>query len=143
MAQRYLPASDAHQRSVERWRERHFPNEPGPNRTQNVTPQPVFTELAVGVSAQFFEMENRGVSANDNGGIDIIVEIIGQNDDEWLAMHVAMKLNRPIRPQFGDHRREVLALVRSKSCGPACGSLAPVVLELSYQHRRIPLGRLD
>jgi hypothetical protein len=103
----------------------------------------VFTQLAVGVAAQFLEMEHGGISAHDDGRIDPIVEIVGQNHNERPAMHVMVKLDRPIRPQFGDHSGEMLALFRSKSCGAICGSLAPVVFELSDQHRRIPLDRMD
>jgi hypothetical protein len=71
----------------------------------------MFAQLAVGVSAQLLDMENRVITANNDGGIRGTVEIVGQDDDERLAMRVMMQLDRPVRPQLCDHRGDVLALL--------------------------------
>ena len=53
----------------------------------------MFTELAVGVSAQFFKTESCVISANDEGGANGIVAVVGQDDDGCIAKVIALKLD--------------------------------------------------
>jgi hypothetical protein len=77
--------------SVARWREEHFPDEPDPDRTKNVSPCEMLREDAVCISVRLFQPERRFIRLNDEDKTGRLVKVVRHDDDARLAGTVVMQ----------------------------------------------------
>src|SRR5580658_8137358 len=85
-------------------------------------------------------MEGWPHTVDEQGKVERIVDVLGQNDDGCIARCFVMQLDRPCHPELGDHSGEVLALPWPQRRDAACRrSISPAGVKKPMLHGPVSL----
>ena len=104
------------------WPGTPHPYQPDLNRAENVGPSSMFAEAVVGVDSTVHQDGNPIRSCRRSRWTGLVVRILGHDHDGCLAIFIVMQLYRPVRHEFRDPCRKMLAASCAEGFGAVGGS---------------------